>query len=76
MNDLLLRLDVNNESHKAFANTLLDSFFQYMENDALFEYMYTSTVEHRLKVIIMKVKKKKGQYTHLYNLKQNMHTFS
>ena len=60
MNDLLLRLDVNNESHKAFANTLLDSFFQYMENDALFEYMYTSTVEHRLKVIIMKVKKKGG----------------
>ncbi|CAO3698396.1 unnamed protein product [Rhizopus stolonifer] len=50
MNNLLLRLDVDNEQHKIFANTLLDSFFKYMGDDALFEYMYTSTAEHRLKL--------------------------
>lgn len=50
MNDLLLRLDINNERHKEFANTLLASFFHILENDALYEYMYTNTVEHRLKV--------------------------
>ncbi|CEJ01490.1 hypothetical protein RMCBS344292_15515 [Rhizopus microsporus] len=50
MNDLLLRLDINNERHKEFANTLLASFFHILENDALYEYMYTNTVEHRLKL--------------------------
>lgn len=50
MNDLLLRLDTNNERHREFANTLLTSFFHILENDALYEYMYTNTIEHRLKV--------------------------
>ncbi|ORE02050.1 hypothetical protein BCV72DRAFT_252709 [Rhizopus microsporus var. microsporus] len=50
MNDILLRLDTNNERHREFANTLLTSFFHILENDALYEYMYTNTVEHRLKL--------------------------
>ncbi|ORE16390.1 hypothetical protein BCV71DRAFT_265697 [Rhizopus microsporus] len=50
MNDLLLRLDTNNERHREFANTLLASFLHILENDALYEYMYTNTVEHRLKL--------------------------
>lgn len=50
MNDLLLRLDVNNEDHKLFANILLENFFLILSDDSLFEFMYTSTAGHRLKV--------------------------
>jgi tRNA guanosine-2'-O-methyltransferase len=52
MNDILLRLDTNNKDHKAFANILLDKFFRTINEDTLFEFMFTSTMEHRLKVII------------------------
>lgn len=50
MNDLLLRLDINNKDHKKFANLLLANFFKTLSDDSLFEYMYTSTAGHRLKV--------------------------
>lgn len=50
MNDLLLRLDTNNKDHKLFANILLGNFFRIINEDILFEFMYTSTMEHRLKV--------------------------
>jgi hypothetical protein len=50
MNDILLRLDINNDDHKLFANTLLENFFHTISDDALFEFMYTSTAGHRLKV--------------------------
>lgn len=52
MNDILLRLDVNNKDHKLFANILLENFFRIINEDILFEFMYTSTMEHRLKVTI------------------------
>ncbi|KAI7894857.1 uncharacterized protein EV154DRAFT_599678 [Mucor mucedo] len=52
MNDLLLRLDVNNKDHKLFANILLENFFRIINEDILFEFMYTSTMEHRLKLRI------------------------
>lgn len=52
MNDILLRLDVNNKDHTALANILLDNFFHIINEDILFEFMYTSTMEHRLKVNI------------------------
>lgn len=50
MNDLLLRLDISKEDHKKFANLLLANFFKTLSDDSLFEYMYTSTAGHRLKV--------------------------
>lgn len=52
MNDLLLRLDINNKDHKEFANLLLANFFKTLSDDSLFEYMYTSTAGHRLKLRI------------------------
>ncbi|GAA5797284.1 hypothetical protein HPULCUR_002665 [Helicostylum pulchrum] len=52
MNDILLRLDVNNKDHTTLANILLDNFFHIINEDILFEFMYTSTMEHRLKLRI------------------------
>lgn len=50
MNDLLLRLDINNKDHRILANILLDKFLHIINDDTLFEFMFTSTIEHRLKV--------------------------
>lgn len=50
MNDLLLRLDIDNKQHREFANLLLDQLFHMMNDEILFEFTYTSTIEHRLKV--------------------------
>lgn len=50
MNDVLLRLDIDNKQHKAFANVLLDQLLQLMNDQVLFEFTYTSTIEHRIKL--------------------------
>lgn len=50
MNDVLLRLDIDNKQHKEFANLLLDQLLQLMNDEVLFEFTYTSTIEHRIKV--------------------------
>lgn len=50
MNDLLLRLDIDNKQHREFVNLLLDQLFRMMNDEILFEFTYTSTIEHRLKV--------------------------
>ncbi|CAO3620518.1 unnamed protein product [Mucor fragilis] len=50
MNDVLLRLDIDNKQHKEFANLLLDQLLQLMNDEVLFEFTYTSTIEHRIKL--------------------------
>ncbi|KAI9281150.1 hypothetical protein BY458DRAFT_430265 [Sporodiniella umbellata] len=50
MNNLLLRLDVKNKQHQILAVSLLDCFYRFIGDDMLFEYMYTCTAEHRLKL--------------------------
>lgn len=50
MNDIILRLDNNNPDHVKLVHLLLDNFFQMIDDDTLYEFMYTSTAEHRLKV--------------------------
>lgn len=50
MNDILLRLDIDNKQHKEFANLLLDQLLQLLNDEVLFEFTYTSTIEHRIKV--------------------------
>lgn len=50
MNDLLLRLDVNNKDHITLANLLLANFLRIINEDTLFEFMFMATAEHRLKV--------------------------
>jgi hypothetical protein len=50
MNDIILRLDSNNQDHAKLVHLLLDNFFQMVDDDTLYEFMYSSTAEHRLKV--------------------------
>ncbi|CEP13385.1 hypothetical protein [Parasitella parasitica] len=51
MNDILLRLDIDNKQHRHFANLLLEQLLHTMNSDDnLFEFTYTSTIEHRLKL--------------------------
>ncbi|KAI8988894.1 hypothetical protein BDB01DRAFT_719270 [Pilobolus umbonatus] len=50
MNDLLLRLDINNPLHKQLANDLIDHLLDCIKDDSLFEFLYNSTAEHRLKL--------------------------
>ncbi|KAI9478551.1 MAG: hypothetical protein EXX96DRAFT_571334 [Benjaminiella poitrasii] len=50
MNDILLRLDVNNEDHVKLANLLLDDFLDVLNNSDLFENTFMATAEHRLKI--------------------------
>ncbi|KAI8390273.1 hypothetical protein BD560DRAFT_362076 [Blakeslea trispora] len=50
VNDLLLRLDLSNKTHVVFANELMDHLFRIVNEDILYEFMYMSTIEHRLKL--------------------------
>ncbi|KAI8359079.1 hypothetical protein EDC96DRAFT_545587 [Choanephora cucurbitarum] len=50
INDLLLRFDLNNKTHTVLANDLMDHLFRIVNEDILYEFMYMSTIEHRLKL--------------------------
>ncbi|RCH86084.1 hypothetical protein CU098_001180, partial [Rhizopus stolonifer] len=50
VNDILLRLDLNNQNHIELANLLMDHLFRIVNEDILYEFMYMSTIEHRLKL--------------------------
>ncbi|KAI8643710.1 hypothetical protein BD408DRAFT_341945 [Parasitella parasitica] len=51
MNDILLRLNIDDEQHRQFANLLLDQLLHLMDNgENLFKLTFTSTLEHRLKL--------------------------
>jgi hypothetical protein len=53
MNDLIMRLDINNQEHCLFANKMIDSLLAGINRDELYDYTHTFTVEHRLKVSMM-----------------------
>ncbi|KAI8384828.1 uncharacterized protein BYT42DRAFT_563768 [Radiomyces spectabilis] len=50
LNDLILRLDSSNETHTLIANQLLKEMLTVGQNEDLYEFMYTSTAEHRTKL--------------------------
>ncbi|KAG0167145.1 Tar (HIV-1) RNA binding protein 1 [Apophysomyces sp. BC1034] len=50
MNDIILRLDPDNQQHILLANDVLKELLTVSQNDSLYEYMYTSTTEHRQKL--------------------------
>ncbi|KAF7728535.1 Tar (HIV-1) RNA binding protein 1 [Apophysomyces ossiformis] len=50
MNDILLRLNMDDQQHVQFAETVLTELLNVSQNDTLYEYIYTSTIEHRQKL--------------------------
>ncbi|KAI9323060.1 hypothetical protein BX666DRAFT_2016546 [Dichotomocladium elegans] len=50
LNDLILRLDKNNDKHVLFAERIMDALLDEMSNDKYKCYQFLSTIEHRSKL--------------------------
>lgn len=52
MNDLILRLDKDNDKHAVLAKEIMDYLLEEMNNENFKAFQFLSTIEHRTKVCI------------------------